>query len=381
MLLAIISLVIAKVDFNIDGDFEGIFILTGENGKWIEITDDLFPEDTDRLIYSYNTSFLKNIVSNGFYVVSNGFCKDTDAPCMHYEWNKKTGRGYIKTIYPGGKKLIICLSRFRIDDKLSSGLFLGGGLPPSDPDSDIFDRDEASMAYYDGNRYYHIWCNVNEGITDALNNSIDPPSWEYLGSEVLESSSTDLTIISRHRTFVNSVPITIERYLFYNVGNTYVTLTTRIKNVGKSSTEFGYGYGDEPWVGDYGTSEGDIGWLKDRLVKTEMYIDTKHNNFAGIFDYGNELAGEKHVYTNAANFIEWQQGSRPDSAYFSNEFGKIGKQEENIPLASHSKRVISLQWGKFRLKPNQIFSFTIAVGMATYNPHTKTPDKPDTNLN
>lgn len=374
-LLVVIGVVFVKVEFNLTYDREGLYLLKGVNGAWLEITDDLFPEDTDRLINSY--------VFSGFkHVVTQSGCTATGSPCMDFEWNTTSGRGFIKTKYPDGKKLLICLSRFKDDNgKYVSGLFLGGNLPPSDPDAEIFNKNESGMAYFDGTRYFHIWCNVNEGFFDDSNKLIEPANWTFIDSKVLENSPTDLTLLSRHQVQINNVPVTFERYLFYEAGNTYVTLVTTFKNIGKTNTAFSYMYGDEPWVGNYGTSAGDIGWLKDRLVKTEMQIDTKHNTYAGIFDYGNDLAGEQNIYTNQANFIEWQQTDPPDLAYFSNQFGKFGKQEDKIPLSSHTNRVIALHWGKFILQPGQSYTFKIAVGMATNNPQTKLPVKPDTGLN
>jgi len=368
-------LVFFKIEIDYTGDREGFYLLKGEHGKWFEITDDLFPEDSDRFIYGY---------ANHNYSVSltNEWC--TDRACSTTEWNAVKGRGFIKTVYPDGKKLIICLGRFKDEyGRLASGAFIGGNLPTSDPDSHIFDKNESGMAYFDSKKYYHIWCNVNEGFiadTDA-NTLISPTSWQFLDSKVLENSSTDYTLISRHKALVNNVPIAVERLLFYYVGDTYVILTTKLTNIGYKTSAFYYMYGDEPWIGNYGSSEGDIGWYKNGFITTERLINTDVNNYAGMFDYGNELAGEKHVYTNKANFIEWQHENRPDIAYFSNNFGIVGKANDKISLSSLTNRVIALQWGKFLLQPGQSVSFRIAVGMAGNDPRTGYPIKPDTGLN
>ncbi|MDD5284678.1 MAG: hypothetical protein PHD54_02365 [Desulfuromonadaceae bacterium] len=373
--LSVVSSILLKVNFDFCGDYEGVFLLKGQHGAWLEITDDLFPEDIERFITGYALSNFKR-------VVSNGACSASDSPCMNYEWNSATGRGFIKTSYPDGRKFLICLSRFKDSaDKKPSGLILGGNLPPIDPDANYFDRNETGMAYFDGTRYYHIWCNANEGIIDESSRLISPENWKYIDSRVQENSPKDLTLFSRHQAVINNVPITVERTLFYEVGNTYVTLLTKIINVGKTSTAFSYLYGDEPWVGNFGTSAGDIGWLKDRLVTTEMPVDTSHYDHAGIYDYGNILAGEKHVYTNKANFIEWQHENHPDYAFFSNDFAKVGEPEAKTPLASHTNRVIALLWGKLLLQPNQSFMFKMAVGMADVNPRTKMPVKPETGIN
>ena len=373
-ILAVAALLLLKVDLDITGGFQGIFLLKGEGGAWLEITDDLFPEDVDRYLWGHPLTGLRRVFAKS---LTSDWGASSDC-----QWDAKTGRGFIKTRYADGRKLLICLSRFKDDRGVGSrGLFLGGAWPPTDPDANVFDRNESGMAYYDGNRYYHIWCNVNEGIVDDSSKLLAPESWDYLGSGILEESSTDLTLVSRHRTLVNKIPVEVERYLFYGVGDDYLTLATKITNVGASATSFTYFYGDEPWVGNYGTSAGDVGWLKDRLLETETLIDTKKQSYAGIFDYGNPLAGEKQVYTRQANFIEWQQTNGPSVALISNDFEKVGKPEEKIALSSHLNRVIALEWGKLTLQPGSSFTFKIAVGMATYDPRLKLPVKPYTGLN
>ena len=345
--------------------------MQGQNGVWLEVTDDLFPEQSPRLLWGRSLGNLKN-------VESSGACSAADKPCTSYEWNERSGRGFIKSSFPDGRKLVFNLGRFLDSDgRPVSGLFMGGGLPPFDPDFKIFDKNETGMAYFDGKRYYHIWCNVNEGILDASNTPIYPSYWQFVSSKVLESSQNDLTIVSNHRVLINNVPVDVERYMFYQGGDTFLTLITNFKNVGTAPTLFAYLYGDEPWVGDYGSSAGNIGWLKGRIVLTEMGIDTRKYTCAGIFDYGNPLIGEDRAFhTGKANFIEWQPDSRPDTAYFSNQFGRYAPEENQVPLSSLTNRVIALQWGPRVLNPGQTFSFTITVGMADNDPTTGFPVKP-----
>jgi len=378
--VAVLSLVLctvfaSKVTFEYHNDHEGIFLLKGQDGDWLEISDDLFPEESSRLLWGHSLGYLKR-------VDTGGACAPSLKPCLTYEWNAKSGRGFIKTLYPDGRKLVFNLGRFLDSDgKAVSGLFLGGGLPPYDPDFNKFNKNQTGMAYYDGSRYYHIWCNVNEGIVDASNISISPSEWQLTSSSVIESSVDDLTLVSRHRVMINNIPVTIERFLFYQSGDAFVTLVTKFTNIGSAPTLFAYIYGDEPWIGNYGSSAGNVGWLKDRFALTEMAIDTRRYTYAGMIDYGNPLAGEHHeFYTQKANFIEWQPDSRPDLAYFANQIGSFAPVEKKVILNSADNRVISLMWGPRTLEPGMSFSFTISVGMAGNDPKTGLPVKPDTHL-
>jgi len=375
LLLVLCTVIASKVTFEYRNDHEGIFLLKGQNGDWLEISDDLFPEEASRLLWGRSLGFFKS-------VATGGACASAIKPCLTYEWNTKMGRGFIKTVYPDGRRLVFNLGRFLDSNgQAVSGLFLGGGLPPYDPDFLQFNKNQTGMAYYDGSRYYHIWCNVNEGIVDAANISISPSQWQLTSSNVIESSADDLTLVSRHRVMINNVPVTIERFLFYQSGDTFVTLVTKFTNIGSAPTSFSYIYGDEPWIGNYGSSAGNVGWLKDRIAQTEMAIDTRRYTYAGMFDYGNPLAGEHHeFYTQKANFLEWQPDSRPDLAYFANQFDHFAPAEKKVALNSTDNRIIALMWGPRTLDPGMSFSFNISVGMADNDPKTGLPVKPDTHL-
>jgi len=364
-----------KVSVQLHGSYEGVFVLKGRPGEWLEITDDLFPEDSSRFIWGEPTTAFKK-------VIATATCEAGDQPCTSFEWNETTGRGFIKASSPNGHKLLFNLSRFKDSDGLTtSGLFLGGGLPPSDADYNLTDPNETGMAFYDGKRYFHIWCNANEGIADATNHSTRPSHWQFINSKVLESSDRGLTLTSSHRAMVNSVPVKVERFLYYQTGDSFITLVTSITNIGSQPTMLAYVYGDEPWLGNFGSSAGNIGWLKDRLVTTEAAIDTDRNNFAGMYDSGNPLAEEGNDFTHMANFIEWSRDTRPTFAYFSNRFGSFAPASAGVPLASPNSRIIALQWGPDTLEPNQTFSFTMAIGMARADAKTGIPVKPDTRLN
>lgn len=369
------ALLYSKVTVDYRKDREGIYLLKGQSGDWLNLTDDLYPEQTDRLLWGIALPELKN-------AKTRPTCIPLDKACTNFEWNEDSGKGFIKTLYPDGRKLIISLGRYiSSTGKPVSGLFIGGGLPPGDPDYDASNSNETGMSYFEGGRYFHIWCKVNEGIQDAVGKTLLPSSWEFLSSKILESSGSDLTIISKHQTLVNNVPVHIERTMFYQTGDTFLTFTTQLKNIGNSPTSLMYMYGDEPWLGNfYKFSKGNVGWFEDGLVTTEMQIDTSKHNYVGMFDYGNPLAGESHTHTGKANFLEWEPASRPDMAYFSNNFGSIAPLEQKVPLASYKNRVISLQWGPKILNPGETLTFTLKVGMAGNDPKTGLPVIPETQL-
>jgi hypothetical protein len=366
-----------RIKFSFYPESEGFFVLEGEKGLWLELTDDLVPEDAFRLIWAMpRYPFMNKIESSK--------CDDSSQPCLDFKWSKKRGRGFIKNTWPDGRKLVINLGRFKdSESRYPAGIFIGGGLPPSDPDYKFMNNEATGMTYFDGQRWYHIWCNSNEGFISPAQPNIPsyPSDWAFKGSWVRENDGRNLAIESRHRVILTGVPLDATRFLFYTAGNSFVILTTEFTNRGTVPLPFQYFYGDEPWIGFFGSSTGDVGWMEKELILTEREIDTQQHSYFGMFDYGNELAGEDHSFTGFANFIEWDKQSRPYKAYISNFSGGIINRDKVVPLVSRTNRFIGLQYGPYMLQPGDSFNFTIAVGMAENDPKTGFPVKPKTGLN
>jgi hypothetical protein len=376
-LLSSIALLAVKIELNFSPAVEGFFILRGLDGHWLELTDDLVPEDAPRLIWTMpHYPFRKT--------ASSSKCDNSSQPCIDFKWDNKHGRGFIRNTWPDGSKLVINLGRFKdSESRYPSGIFIGGGLPPSDPDYQFMNKEATGMTYFNGQRWYHIWCNSNEGLISPAQPDIPsyPSDWDFRGSWVRENNGRNLAIESRHRVTLHGVPLDLDRFLFYTAGNRFVILTTELTNRGNVQLPFQYMYGDEPWIGFFGSSAGDVGWMEQELILTEREIDTQQHTYFGMYDYGNELAGEDHNFTRFANFIEWDRDSRPFKAYISNFSGGVINLDKVVPLVSRTNRFIGLQYGPYMLQPGQSYRFTIAVGMAGNDPKTGFPVKPDTGLN
>ena len=161
-LLACSVVVATKIEFNFDPAIEGFFVLRGEKGHWLELTDDLVPEDAGRLLWAMPRYPFTN-------TVESSSCVKPSQPCIDFKWDKKIGRGFIRNTWPDGSKLVINLGRFKDSNgKYPSGIFIGGGLPPSDPDYQFLNSEETGMTYFDGRHWYHVWCNSNEGLISPL---------------------------------------------------------------------------------------------------------------------------------------------------------------------------------------------------------------------
>ncbi len=371
ILIAFLFSFYVLVDVKIVDNYYGLFLLKKESGIGVEVSNDLYPNDANRLLFKIDL--------NPFYenVIVKNFTDKDEYPFLSYVWDKNNGRGFVRNLLSEKEKLLYIFSRYKEDPNgnIPKGLFLGGELPITSykENKDFFN--DTGMAYYDGVRWYHVWCTTNQGFTSVLDaNTLYPPSqWKFLGSEIVKNGGNKLVLKSSHIAYVDATPFAIDRYVYFKAGEPYFILEMNIKNIGDMIGGFYYIYGDEPWIGDYGYSEGDVGWTKDGLILTEKMIDPKKHNFVGFYDYGNDLIGELHNFTNIASFLEWEPKNPPSTVYFSNQFGLV---DEKKPLSDQLNRIVSLQWGPIYLKPGEIYNLKIAVGMAISDGTAKVPFKP-----
>ncbi|WP_236685657.1 hypothetical protein [Geobacter pickeringii] len=371
--VVLVGILVSTAHFHFYGHLEGLYALRDKNGA-IVLTDDLILGDEDQVVFAFPVERVLGFFRGGVGHASGIAHLDT-------EWFRFDGSGYVRSYMADGTYYLMCFSRFIDSAGLETkGLFVGGGLPFDLNGDQRVTMNETGMAYYNGKEWLHTWCNVNESIASGQHPEapIAPSTWRFLGSSVTMKTDEELVLTSNHEVDIDGTPFRVERIASFKAGARHTTLAITIRNIGRNPAGYYYVYGDEPWVGDYGTSTGNVGWIQDRLIKYETAISPLNYGWAGYFDYGNEAAGESHNQSGTANFIEWQDGLRPDLVYFSNKIGTFAEEKDRVPLASPNNRVIMLQWGPRMLVPGQSETIIISVGMADANPVTGFPVKPDT---
>jgi len=369
------ALTIIFVKFTVTGNYEGVFLLSGKDRYVFELKDDLYLNEGRRYLLGIDFEHGKESIYR--FLRTGGM----QTPYLYYEWNEKEGKGFVRNYLPNGQQVLTCFSRF-LDDggKEASGLFVGGGLPPNVIGYDMVKMNETGMAFHDGARWFHIWCNVNEAVFSTSEFApISPSAWKFLGSKVLHHEDQGLILTSSHEVIVDRVPLRIDRYAHFRAGETYFILAVDFTNIGEKPATYSYLYADEPWLGEYGSSAGNVGWAADGLHQYVGMIDTRATSFVGMFDYGNEAAGERHTFTMYANFIAWFGEEKP-LAYFSNgpyDIPQLSSKKQ--PLASNT-RYIGVQWGPRTLQPKETVRYTMAIGMADRDPRTGFPKLPQIDL-
>jgi hypothetical protein len=256
----------------------------------------------------------------------------------------------VRNLFQDGTELITNFSRYVDDDgNEPHGLFVGGALPEIAEGSE---QDESGVSYHDARGWKHVWCNVNELLADHGTLGEWPPGkWTFLGSRVLISNPERVVIESTHSIPLPSGPLRVSRYAYFRAGWPYFRLGLRFQNAGDQPAVVTYAYGDEPWVGHYGSSAGNVGVVPGKIVRVATPVDPK-GRWAGILD---EESG-------VVAFLAWARENSPDLVYFSNDTG-FDPAEEGLPLQSNSV-FIGAEWREMELAPGEGRSVLLTIGMA-----------------
>ncbi|GAB7027146.1 hypothetical protein JCM15764A_23940 [Geotalea toluenoxydans] len=361
--------------FDFSDDLHGLYLLRCDRGRLFDLKGDLLLGEENRLLAKFELDPIMDLFR---YEHSH----KPNHSHLSYSWNERNGSGYIFNYREDGTQLLTCFSRFRDSQgEIPKGLFLGGGLPYSKHDNAQLTMSATGMAHFDGKQWHHLWCNANETIASSAEEKHDPSTWQFLNSKVLFSDSKKLIIRSSHQFPFGTTTLRIDRYAIFRAGENYFILMMKISNIGNDPAYYYYVYGDEPWVGQFGSSGGNVGWARGRLFNFEGALDPQQYSYAGMYDIGNPvILGEQNRFSGLANFIEWIGDNKPNLVYFSNKEGQFAEEKERVPLYSKDNRVIFLQWGPRPIMPQGRDYIILAIGMAGTDPKNGMPFKPDVGL-
>lgn len=355
------------MDFSFQGHREGLYLLRGHADKSLLLTDDIYLGEEEEVIVGVDLQWLHDLL----YTRSN-----QGRPHLELEWNEKEGLGYIRNYLGGDKVLMTSFSRYLdSENQYTHGLFIGGALPDALLDGS---SNNSGMSYFDGERWSHIWCNTNEGIGSTISPHRYPPStWRFLGSRIESQSAEHVVLTSHHEIDVDGVVLQMKRTIEMTAGEPDLNLTVHISNSGNGVSRYFYYYGDEPWLGNFGSAAGDIGWVAGRLVEYEEDIDPKTVDYAGMADYGSSVLGEGHNYGHVANFIQWLGPDKPNYVFIANQYDGLTNHapKVRVPLQG-DERSIGMYWGPRILAPGQNQLFSLTIGMAEHDLLTGLPKLP-----
>ena len=355
--VALASLAAAMTDIAIAGHWQGIFLLRGKSGAALELKDDLFLGDGSRLLAGVSFSRMRRLLSREGHPMPGAW--------LELEWDERAGSGIVRNHLGDGTELVTLFARYEDSlGKLPQGLFVGGALP--DVAADGSAQSESGVAYHDARGWHHVWCNVNEAIHDSKAQRISYPSeWKLLGTRVLIRDRDRVVLESSHELALGGSTLRMDRFAYFRAGKPWFKLGIRIVNAGEIPVAYTYLYGDEPWVGQFGSAKGNVGWSSDGIVREEALVDPRRHRWAGILDEDSAIA----------NFVSWVGGDLPDLVYFSNHPGGKGA-VVGTPLDSNEV-FIGLQWNGRSLPPGEDDSLLLSFGLAALDERTHVPLLPD----
>lgn len=369
--IAVITALLAVgINISLNNDIEGLYLLKGSGGQGVELAAALYLGEEGRLIAGFDLP--------GNDPLGDGIVAGEKR--LDLVWHEGVGHGYLSNHLGDGTVLLTNFSRYRdSEEQVTHGLFIGGASPAALRADSPDHLNNSGMTWFDGKGWNHIWCNTNEGIgSTASLKGFAPSAWSYLGSRIVMQNEQHIVVSSSHEVRIDNVPLHIKRTIEARAGEPYLKLQVQITNVGSAPSHYFYYYGDEPWLGDFGSSRGDIGWTQDRLIEHETFIDPKKQSFAGMVDYGNAAIGEGHNFRHVANFIDWSGPDRPDIVFFANRFDGFAHDPRlRMPLQGDA-RSIGMYWGPRTLAAGQSQTIALTIGMAEHDRGTGMPRIPTT---
>jgi hypothetical protein len=291
-------------------------------------------------------------------------------------WSPVTGKGDVVETLASGDRVRTCFHC--TFPGYTGGLVIGN-------------MNGSGMGYYPakplrGFRAINVFCAQDESIWDLdekaeysygwsenIGTGPDGKRLEYVGGRILEHADDHVVLASEnaggcYRVFKVAYAKAEAR--------TWI-IATRIQNRCDKPVHFDLWTGDDPWVGLYASSEGDVGWTPKGLVRNETAFGIGQFTAGGLYDLG--TVGEKAgSFSNQANVFALDPAlPLPDFAAFANRFAH-GKDDvaPRRPLDNKTMTALNLGWRARTLAPGQSMDMALALGMAQTREGTAAEPEP-----
>jgi hypothetical protein len=285
-------------------------------------------------------------------------------------WDPKTGRGVIRVERPDGG-----LVEIRLHDGFAG---YTGGTVLGSQNGPAFrywpagaDREGKPLA---------IWCAQDESLRDRARDLEYTWGWsENIGrgadgvplrlvrGAVLEDGPEGLILASEHA----AAPLHVVRRMLVTP-DAAVLHRVVFTNAGDAPFAFDLWSGDDPWVGEYGTAEGDRGWWNGGLFDHETSLDPALVRCLGVVDRDVRLTEDAEPVAAANAFCLGPDSPTPSAIYYANRFAH-GPDEvaPDQPLDDGSMTAFNVGWTDVELAPGASFEVAYLLGMA------EVPEAPD----
>ncbi len=301
-------------------------------------------------------------------------------PGFRVNWDPQTGRGPVSQRLENGDLYIACFhcQYPGYTGGLWLGSFNGSGFlyVPVDPppgfatlnlfcaqDESLFDEDTG--VEYDG------------GWSENFGFGNDGEPLPYLAGAVVEDGSRGGDVVLRAVNAGGCYALT--RHVLWPRGAGYLVFSTVVENVCARPVRFAFWTGDDPWIGRYASSEGDVGFAAPGLLPRETVLDPRTFGYVGMLDLGNVLTGEPAgAFSNVADVLLFDPGQpAPQHGLVANGFAHAAEEvDPTRPLDNRSPTAFNVGYTGVRLAPGEAVRLRYALGRATPQPEGRPPLPP-----
>ncbi|MDY0004759.1 MAG: hypothetical protein RBU30_25910 [Polyangia bacterium] len=287
-------------------------------------------------------------------------------PELEVRWDPRTGRGDVLHRFPTGDRMRTCFHcRY---PGYTGGLVIGN-------------FDGSGLGFYPrralrGFSRINVFCAQDESFWDLDEKAEYTYGWsenygkgpdgkrlEFVRGRVLEAGPERVVLQSENAGGCYRVT----KVATTRAGAPWWILATRVTNRCARPLRFHLFSGDDPWIGTYKSSEGDVGWTPDGLVRHERALGAGQFTVGGMYDLGNEASGERQgAFSNQANFVRLDPAAPlPDVAFFANSFAhKAADIDQRRVLDHKTLTALNLGWTDRRLEKGEGLTIAFALGLA-----------------
>jgi hypothetical protein len=281
-------------------------------------------------------------------------------------WDPKTGKGDLRQVLSSGDVLRACFHCGY--PGYTGGLVIGSfngsgyGFYPRQPvrgfrSINVFCAQDESIWDLDEQVEYTYGWSENYGKGD------DGKRLEYVRGRILEGGPKTVVLQSENAGGCYLVTKVVHTRLDVR----HVIIATRIANRCDHPVHFDFFSGDDPWIGLYASSDGDVGWTPEEIVRREKAFAAGQFTAGGLYDLGNAALGQKEgTFSNQANFFALDPTvPLPDLAVFANAFAHSRRDIDPLrPLDNKTMTALNLGWTGRTLAPGQGLTVALALGLA-----------------
>ena len=299
------------------------------------------------------------------------------APKVAITWDPATGRGDVVHHYGSGDMLRTCFhcKYAGYTGGLVIGNFNGSGMEfrPRIPirgfasinvfcaqDESIWDRDENAEYTY--------------GWSENFGRGDDGKRLLYQRGRIIERGPERVLLESENGAGCYGVT----KLAFTRAEARWWIIATRITNRCAHSVHFDFFTGDDPWLGLYQTSDGDVGWTTAGIVERES--DVTPFFAGGLYDLGSKALGQTdEKFSNQADFFALDPAQPlPDRAFVANRFAHTEKEiTPGRPLDNKTMIALNLGWTNRTLQPGEGMTVAVGLGMAETGTPGSVPGLPE----